>query len=175
MENSFLISIILTLVIGLSIPSFLLLFQKLSHDYKILDIYEFPASETTKIPIKKLILYPVRGIKGIEVDKLFMTNSGALFDREWIIVRTEDGKHRSLSSTPEMTRFRQRLEYDQKDDVVPKTLVISIANGFCTEIKVREMRIEVERKYDERDFYSARKPNGATFQYQGYKESDEVN
>ena len=117
----------------------------------------------------------MRGIKGIEVDKLFMTNSGALFDREWIIVRTEDGKHRSLSSTPEMTRFRQRLEYDQKDDVVPKTLVISIANGFCTEIKVREMRIEVERKYDERDFYSARKPNGATFQYQGYKESDEVN
>lgn len=141
MENSFHISIILTLIVGLIIPAFLLLFRKLSYDYKILDIYEFPASETTKIQIKKLFLYPVRGIKEIEVDKLYMTNSGPLFDWEWLIVRTADGKHRSLTNTPEMTRFRQKLEYDQKDDVNPKTLVISIADRFCMGMEVREMRI----------------------------------
>ena len=67
------------------------------------------------------------------------------------------------------------MEYDQKDDINPKTLVLSIANGFCTGVKVREMRIEVERRYDQIDFYSAKKPNGATFLNQGYKESDEVN
>ena len=39
-----------------------------------------------KVQIKALFLYPVRGIKGIEVPFLRMTESGAEYDRLFVIV-----------------------------------------------------------------------------------------
>lgn len=77
----------------------------LSKDYKILEMYKFPVSET-QIPIQKLLLYPVRGVRGIEVNEIKMTANGPKFDREWIVVRSSDKKYRSLTFTPELTRLR---------------------------------------------------------------------
>ena len=45
----------------------------------------------------------------------------------------------------------------------PIKLVIQIGEGHCEGMKVREMEINVEREYLEKDFYSAKKPKGATF------------
>jgi uncharacterized protein YcbX len=81
----------------------------LSGDYKLLKIYKFPASET-EIPIEKLFVYPLRGIKGIEVEDLFMTPDGPKYDREWTCIRKsdtqKDRKFRYLTNTPEFTRLR---------------------------------------------------------------------
>ena len=54
-------------------------------------MYRFPVVEKP-IPIHKLLIYPVRGVNGIEVDKLELTSGGAKLDREWVIIRLSDNK-----------------------------------------------------------------------------------
>ena len=49
-------------------------------------MYRLDVSESKKVQIKALFLYPVRGIKGIEVPFLRMTESGAEYDRLFVIV-----------------------------------------------------------------------------------------
>ena len=67
-SNIYKLAILLSISLLLLILLFLYIFNQLTSSYKPLDIYDFPALETIKIPIKNLLLYPVRGIKGIEVN-----------------------------------------------------------------------------------------------------------
>ena len=62
-------------------------------------MYRFPVVEKP-IPIHKLLIYPVRGVNGIEVDKLELTSGGAKLDREWVIIRLSDNKQRSINNGP---------------------------------------------------------------------------
>ena len=79
---------------------------------KVLELYKAEVNEI-QIPIHKLLLYPVRGIKGIEVKCLQMTSGGAKFDREWVLVRTVNNKYISLMTTPHFTRLRQKLIFQE--------------------------------------------------------------
>ena len=75
-------------------------------------MYRFPVVEKP-IPIHKLLIYPVRGVNGIEVDKLELTSGGAKLDREWVIIRLSDNKQRSINNGPEVLKLRQKFIYNE--------------------------------------------------------------
>ena len=72
-----------------------------------------PGSETN-MTIKGLYLYPIRGIKGIEVDHVEIGNGGILKDRNWLIHSVKRKKHICSGGNPIVTYLR--LKIDEKDE-----------------------------------------------------------
>jgi hypothetical protein len=61
---------------------------------RIKDFYDLTIqpSQEQKVKISSLYLYPVRGIRGITVDYLTLTESGALNDRLWVMIDKKKNK-----------------------------------------------------------------------------------
>jgi hypothetical protein len=111
--------------------------KNLKFQTKVLELYKAEVNEI-QIPIHKLLLYPVRGIKGIEVKCLQMTSGGAKFDREWVLVRKVSNKYISLMTTPHFTRLRQKLIF-QENEEAPSHLELSVVEGQCTSLEKRKI------------------------------------
>jgi len=69
-----------------------------------------PAKEERDVPIKKILLYPCRGIRGCEVNQVSVQNYGIRYDREWMILDAETNRHISQSNSPVLCGLRQRVE-----------------------------------------------------------------
>lgn len=128
-----------------------------------------------KIPISKLLLYPVRGIKAIEVESLSMTPGGAKFDRQWILVRTSSNKYIALHTTPKFTRLRQKLIFENGLQETPTKLELSVIEGECLNLETRKIYVDVKREYHEKDHLTAKKLAGKKFANEGFMESSKVN
>ena len=69
-------------------------------------LYRLDVSESKQVNIKALFLYPVKGIKGIEVPFLRMTESGAEYDRLFVIVDKNTLIQRTLCKCEETIPLR---------------------------------------------------------------------
>ena len=116
--------------------------------------------------IKALYQYPCRGIRGFEVDQLFMSESGPKYDRMWVMLRKKDLKARSLANVAEMTRFRQKYLYNK--DGHPDSLIIYIEKEVMPDLPVRKVRIPINRKFLSQDLIKGKE------NYEGYKEADAI-
>lgn len=74
-----------------------------------------------------MIIYPCRGIKGIDVDQLKVSKFGIKYDRQWAII--DKAKLGAITQSPEakLTMIRQRFEKDPKTKT--KYLVFSIIDA----------------------------------------------
>lgn len=61
--------------------------------------------EERQIAIKKLLLYPVRGVQGFEVPQLTMTESGPMYDRLWVIITKTGLKVKDLTKSVDTMIF----------------------------------------------------------------------
>lgn len=71
------------------------------------------------ISVKQLFIYPLKSAKGISLEKLDITETGPLFDREWMLVN-KNGRFLSQRTHPQLGQFATQIN-DQH-------LVISYAN-----------------------------------------------
>ncbi len=60
--------------------------------------------------IEKLYVYPVKGLKGIEVEEALFEKEGLQYDRRWMIVDVEDQKFISQRSHPQLALFKTKIE-----------------------------------------------------------------
>jgi uncharacterized protein YcbX len=60
--------------------------------------------------IEKLYVYPVKGLKGIEVEQALFEKEGLQYDRRWMIVDVEDQKFISQRSHPQLALFKTTIE-----------------------------------------------------------------
>ena len=63
-------------------------------------------SEEKPIPIRKLYLYPIRGVQGVEVESIELTPLGFRFDRNWVIINAKTLKSYSNRNTDILTYLR---------------------------------------------------------------------
>ena len=56
------------------------------------------------------MIYPVRGIKGIEVDHVKVSSEGIKWDRDWAIYTKDDKRVISQSGCVKLTYLRQKIE-----------------------------------------------------------------
>jgi uncharacterized protein YcbX len=64
----------------------------------------------TSFAISGLYIYPIKGLKGIEVDEIYFEKNGLQFDRRWMIVDTENHRFISQRTYPEMAKIITRIE-----------------------------------------------------------------
>ena len=98
----------------------LILLQKLLEWYRLstnihkqFDLSVKPKDEKD-IKLVKIFLYPIRGIKGIEVESAELSNSGFIKDRNWVIVSIKRNKSIATSGNYKVTYLR--LQIDSKSE-----------------------------------------------------------
>lgn len=60
--------------------------------------------------IAGLYIYPIKGLKGIEIDSIIFEKNGLQFDRRWMIVDSDTNRFISQRSHPEMAKFLTAIE-----------------------------------------------------------------
>ena len=73
--------------------------------------------------IQKLYVYPVRSIKGIEVDSIEITPLGPLYDRNWVLVCAKTLKVVANKNTEAITFLRNEFVRDPKTKEILKLRV----------------------------------------------------
>ena len=118
-----------------------------------------------KVKIDQLWLYPVRGVKGIEVDSCELTPYGIKYDRNWVIVDLVKMKSVANHNSHLITFLRQEILED-KDGM---RLRLFLQDKECfPNVKEREKYIYFNQKEDQQKLVEAAK------NVRGYKESDDV-
>jgi hypothetical protein len=91
-------------------------------------------SEEILVPIKKIYLYPMRGIKGIEMDWVEITPYGLKNDRTWVVIR--ESKMKPISNHNSHIHCFLRMEYNP--DAKPNEIVVKLKDNVCyPELKKR--------------------------------------
>jgi len=137
---------------------------------KIRELYDLKIkpNQERDITIKAIYLYPVRGVKGIEIDHCEVTPYGLKFDRNWVIVRTSKMKPLANNNSHLITYLRQEF-IQSKHHGQRKVVRLYLQDDKCfNHIKKREQIIDYGAEYDDSRFVEAAKG------LNGYKESDEV-
>lgn len=75
-----------------------------------------------------------------------MSDAGPKYDRMWAMLRKKDMKVRSGANMPEVMRLRQKYIYG--DDGHPEKLVLYIEAGVKPDLPVRQVSINVQRKFN---------------------------
>ena len=105
------------------------------------------------IKIKEIYLYPIRGIKGIKVDSIELTNGGIKNDRNWLIHSVKKKKHICSGGNAIVTFLRVTI--DPKDE---NKLTIAFQDSKCfKEIKKRSHVLRFDQKYEEKDWINVGK------------------
>ena len=89
-----------------------------------------------------MFLYPVRGINGFEVPFLKMTESGAEFDRLWVIVNSKTLDFRNLTKCDKTIQFESQYIWEHE---TPVTLRISCGG--------ESIDVPLEREYHQKDYF----------------------
>lgn len=98
------------------------------------------------VKCEKLYIYPMRGIMGIEVDSMKVSQYGIKYDREWAIYDTD--KLGCITQSPEvkLTQLRQRI--DKNTATKEKALVISVIESHQASLPKglpKEIRIPIQK------------------------------
>ena len=101
------------------------------------------------VKIDKMYIYPMRGIMGIEVDALKVSQYGIKYDREWAIY--DKDKLGCITQSPEvkLTQLRQRIDKDRATK--QKYLVITIIESHrdaAPKGLPHELRIPIRKTLD---------------------------
>jgi len=115
-------------------------------DHDIISRYRLDIRPTQEksIKIEKLYIYPFRGIMGIEVPEMKVSNLGIKYDREWGIY--DKDKLGCMTQSPEvkLTQLRQRIE--KNPATKEKTLIISVIENMRDQVPADlpvELRIPI--------------------------------
>jgi len=115
-------------------------------DHDIISRYRLDIRPTQEksIKIEKLYIYPFRGIMGIEVPEMKVSNLGIKYDREWGIY--DKDKLGCIMQSPEvkLTQLRQRIEKNPATN--EKTLIISVIENMRDQVPADlpvELRIPI--------------------------------
>ena len=93
-----------------------------SYDHPKVDVlqqikqhYDLSVKRSDEVPIKihELWLYPVRGVQGILVNQVELTDGGFRYDREWVIIR--ESKLKPLASSNSVTTMFLRAQVFNTD------------------------------------------------------------
>lgn len=122
---------------------------------QIREHYDLSKKCSDEVPIKihELWLYPVRGVPGILVNQVELTDGGFRYDREWVIIREKDKKPlASHNSVPTMFLRAQVFNADEEDYSIvggkPQKLVLSLKDNDCyPEVKLRSCELRFDRDY----------------------------
>eukprot|EP00761_Pharyngomonas_kirbyi_P001752 gb/GECH01001756.1/.p1 GENE.gb/GECH01001756.1/~~gb/GECH01001756.1/.p1 ORF type:complete len:788 (+),score=135.98 gb/GECH01001756.1/:1-2364(+) len=83
---------------------------------------------TEKISLHRVILYPLKSCRGLEVKtKWPLGDCGLLFDREWSIIDDNSGRALSQKMEPRLSMIQPHINFDKN------RLILSCTNRECTE------------------------------------------
>jgi len=71
--------------------------------------------EEKEIKIKSMFIYPIRGVRGIEVDECEVTPAGLKWDRLWVFVDSDSRKPLDNSNNEITSYFR--LQFMENNNV----------------------------------------------------------
>jgi hypothetical protein len=74
--------------------------------------FDIKPNQEKAVKIDKLVIYPCRGIQGIEVDHVKISKYGIKYDREWAVYYKEKMTPITLSPEIKFSILRQRIERD---------------------------------------------------------------
>ena len=87
------------------------------------------------IPIKAIYLYPLRGVKGMEVSSCQITPYGLTGDRNWVIVNAKTMKTIQNENSHRITLIRLKLKSRSLNE-----LIVTLQDDECVpELKEREI------------------------------------
>lgn len=75
------------------------------------DVAVPPAGRANALRVTRLLIHPVKGMRGTEVRSLDFDDLGPRFDRRWMVVRP-DGRFASQRDTPRLATIHPRLHRD---------------------------------------------------------------
>jgi len=118
---------------------------------KIKKLYDLSIKQKDEIvvPIKKIFLYPIRGIKGLEMEWCEVTPFGLKLDRIWCVMR--ESKMKPISNHNSNIPCFLRMEYDP--DNKPNELVLKLKDDKCyPKLKKRSHTLLFEEDMSEFEF-----------------------
>eukprot|EP00347_Sterkiella_histriomuscorum_P014536 403360502 len=121
-------------------------------DQEIRKRYRFDIDYQQEKPVKidRLVIYPCRGIQGIEVDHVKVSKYGIKYDREWsVYYRNEKLSPITLSPEIKFTLLRQRIERDPVNK--QKYLIFSVIKSHQEEaekLPSKELKILIRKQLD---------------------------
>ena len=133
------------------------------------DMYNLNVKEQDEslVKIKAMYLYPIRGIKGLQVEQVEITESGIVGDRNWMIISVKTKKPIGCANSHLITFLRLRMENENE-------VTIGLQDEECfPELKKRTMILKFDQTYENSEYIEAGR-NYFGQQYKGYKENDEI-
>ena len=110
------------------------------------------------VKIQRLLIYPCRGVQGIDVDHVKVSRLGIKYDREWAVYNREKMAPVYLSPEVKLTKLRQRIERDPVSR--QKHLVFSVVDeAEAAKLPSRELRVPI-RKQVEGEVVETKKGHG---------------
>ena len=112
---------------------------------------EIKPRDEIDIPIKAIYLYPIRGVKGMEVSSVQITPHGLVGDRHWVIVNAKTKKTIQNENSHRITLIRLVMK-----DKHFTELTVKLQDDKCIpELKgdQREITISYKRERKPEDYY----------------------
>ena len=130
-----------------------------TEEAEIVDLYDYPSTKITDI-----VIYPLRSVRGIHVEKAKLTPTGFEFDRVWLCIEKckEDGSEwrwQNINSAKNLGNTSWRFE---------DGLYIIFAHPNWTE----ELKIELNAELKTRKIYKCKNYDGHIIE--GYYEGEEA-
>lgn len=81
----------------------------------------------TGYTIAEIVVYPVKGCRGVSVPSAAISFTGFLFDREWMVVKAENGRAITMSRAPKLALVQPSLPtIAMRGESVPASATLEI-------------------------------------------------
>ena len=132
------------------------------------DLYHFPMdkSEEKLIPITAIYQYPIRGVRGTQVQSINITSTGPLNDRIWVLVRKRTMVPLDCKNSVIQSYLRQQFVPTQ-DGTAPKQVRVFLQNDNLPEhlrpeqLPQREIMLDIHKDCEGREVVDFCNPSEA--------------